>query len=448
MEQERLDKDPNSWWNKIRTLTFDEAKTIPKNYLFKYMEISEQVKTFYDETHVIEREIDPRYQEHHNMTRLITDKEREDRAIFMAKREAGLYSPNTHSEEINTKQPRNTGLKNYNFEQYKGFTRMYNEQMEKERQKDSEIKRIWKYIKEHPDEAISKTWKRKLLFGEKADDMPIESFVDDNVSIEGFKPSVSRKVRRPIIRTRTSRDISDYDCWRVCDRQMMIEESTKNPVSKITLSPTDLIHCFGTPLWNPNPTSTGLYYFEDNNLDLYVLIEPHSTQDTRGMNKDDEFYENQKYRVQHQKREKKYPTLKEFWETDMQRVFYIFTTPYAEYRKFKVWLRKHIKDNKDESSFEQRMNEKYGNLYSLYDNFEEDYDKYNDRSTETMPIFNYTWADFLDAKEKKKVKNDIPELPTPAEFLPFDKAEKMQLTKEQLEDMYNEERRKHDDQEL
>ena len=46
---------------------------------------------------------------------------------------------------------------------------------------------------------------------------------------------------------------------------------------------------------------------------------------------------------------------------------------------------------------------------------------------------------YLSDKEKKELKNELPEIPEPAEFLPFDKATKLELTKDQLEELYNEE---------
>jgi hypothetical protein len=56
-----------------------------------------------------------------------------------------------------------------------------------------------------------------------------------------------------------------------------------------------------------------------------------------------------------------------------------------------------------------------------------------------MVSYLYSWTMFLSEKEKKDLKNELPEIPQPPDFLPFDKATKLELTKEQLEEMYNEE---------
>lgn len=59
-----------------------------------------------------------------------------------------------------------------------------------------------------------------------------------------------------------------------------------------------------------------------------------------------------------------------------------------------------------------------------------------------MAVFQYSWADFLDKDEMKKYKNELPELPEPAVFTPFDKAVKLNLTKEEMEAIYNAEKAK------
>ena len=45
----------------------------------------------------------------------------------------------------------------------------------------------------------------------KADSLDIDRFVDENVDIEGYAPPFPANRKRKIIRTRRSRDISNYD---------------------------------------------------------------------------------------------------------------------------------------------------------------------------------------------------------------------------------------------
>jgi hypothetical protein len=163
---------------------------------------------YYDSVRIDQRDVDPKFSQHKNLWRLITDKEREDKRLKIDARIDTPASPNSTDPNFYKKQPRNVNIPNYNFEQYFEFTKLYNQQMEKDRQKQYLFKRIFKYIKENPDKSISKSLKRKLLFGETAENYDIDRLVDPSVSIDDFKPPVSKRLRRVYIRTRTSRDIT------------------------------------------------------------------------------------------------------------------------------------------------------------------------------------------------------------------------------------------------
>ena len=181
---------------------------MPHNYLVKYVEMLQTSNEYYDSIKIDLRDTDLKYNQHQKIWRLITDKEREEKRLKIEARTDDHFSPNTNDPKFYTKQPRNVNIPNYNFEQYTEFTKLYDKQMEKDRQKQYLIRRIFKYIKENPDKKISKSWKRKLLYGEGADNYNIDRFVDQSVSIDNFKPPVSKRLRRTYIRTRTSRDIS------------------------------------------------------------------------------------------------------------------------------------------------------------------------------------------------------------------------------------------------
>jgi len=272
----------------------------------------------------------------------------------------------------------------------------------------------------------------------KADSLDIDRFVDENVDIEGYTPPFPANRKRKIIRTRRSRDISNYDCWVSFNRDLLVAEYHRTPVSKISVPPAVLRHIFGDPFWAPASTTTGIYTFEDTNLDVFVIAEPNWTTGTREPNKDPEYYEIQKNSFQKGRREEPRLSRDEFWDSEEDQEFFIFTSNYAEYRKFKTWLRKQILELKDEKSLEEKVNEKYGDMFSQFDDYDTDYSKYNERGAESMGIFNYRWSDYLDDKERKEYKDEIPPLPKPAEFLPFDKATKMNLNQEQLEEIYQE----------
>jgi hypothetical protein len=60
--------------------------------------------------------------------------------------------------------------------------------------------------------ALSKRYRFDLI------DIP-EEF--RNIDIEGMKVAKDKRSRRPLIRNRTNRDISNYDSWRIHDRQLI-----------------------------------------------------------------------------------------------------------------------------------------------------------------------------------------------------------------------------------
>lgn len=282
MYTDDIEKDPTSWWNKAKIIHHKESKDMLDYYL--------TIKYFHEDTNLMRRDNNPDYQEHFSLKKLITDNDREEEALRQAKKTKHYISPNEMSPDLNLRQPRNTGLSNYNFEEHKDFSRLYNNMMEQDRQKQYEVKRIWKYIKQNPNQSESIQWKRKLLFGKPSQYMDIDKFVDNSVDVEGYEPPKKMRARRTFIRTRSSTDISDYDSWIVSDRALHTVASDRAPRAKIVLTPAHLIHVFGDPLWGFNSTTTGLFMFEDTNLDMFSVSDPNTCEETKGINKADEYY--------------------------------------------------------------------------------------------------------------------------------------------------------------
>ena len=265
----------------------------------------------------------------------------------------------------------------------------------------------------------SQSYKGKLLFKNIEGHhlvYDMSHLVDDSVSIQDYKLPTSKRSRRKVIKDRTSRDITNFNAWRVIDRQLLVPEPYKSPISKLSVSPADLIHCFGEPHRYMAKRCSGFYMFEDNNMDMYVLAEPNLTTYGRGFNKSDEYYEEQK-KIHISKRVKKYPTVEEFWESKQTYDFFLYCTPYAEYRKFKIFLKQQIEELLKQQSFEVKMEPKYGEIFNSFDNFDADYTKYTERDVSLVPVFNYIWADYLDEDERKKMKNEIPDIPKPPELV-------------------------------
>ncbi len=96
------------------------------------------------------------------------------------------------------------------------------------------------------------------------------------MSIADVKPKdfARRQSNKKLIRTRSSKDMTNYDAWRCHDRSVMMADEKHPNVAKFYLAPADLWKVFGQP---DKPTlgivSTGEFNFEDNNLDCFKLYD-------------------------------------------------------------------------------------------------------------------------------------------------------------------------------
>lgn len=82
------------------------------------------------------------------------------------------------------------------------------------------------------------------------------------------------------------------------------------------LVPSQLVKAFGMPTSTRTGfEGTGEYDFEDNNLDVFNIADYKKTDFYWGLNREDEYYE-QDLGLPPHKRRRKWPTIKEFWESD------------------------------------------------------------------------------------------------------------------------------------
>jgi len=88
------------------------------------------------------------------------------------------------------KQERNENLSNYNFEQYKDFTRVHKREMNKLKENEETVKKMMRYITLNPDNNISDHFLAKL--GITLDDVVDHPEVD----ISDFSHDKSRRHRR------------------------------------------------------------------------------------------------------------------------------------------------------------------------------------------------------------------------------------------------------------
>mmetsp|Transcript_21065 Transcript_21065/g.23447 ORF Transcript_21065/g.23447 Transcript_21065/m.23447 type:complete len:171 (+) Transcript_21065:2-514(+) len=158
---------------------------------------------------------------------------------------------------------------------------------------------------------------------------------------------------------------------------------------------------------------------------------------TRGLNKDPEFYAEM---ADMPKSMRKTPWIEfeDFWKSEEEHEFFLHGPLHSEFRKFKAWIRKEVRENLgNEKSYEENAIEKFGDMFHLMQDYEEDYSRYNITGAENIPVLKYSWADFLDDKEKKEFKNELPEPAIPAEYIPMDKANKLELDREALEELFS-----------
>ncbi len=102
-------------------------------------------------------------------------------------------------------------------------------------------------------------------------DIP-EEFKDE--PIDDIKIKQDKRTRRPMIKNRTDRDITNYDAWRVHDRNFPKTGGKMQCTRRIMVSPALLIKAFGMPEHSRTGfDGTGEYDFEDNNLDVFNIAD-------------------------------------------------------------------------------------------------------------------------------------------------------------------------------
>lgn len=104
----------------------------------------------------------------------------------------------------------------YNYEQFREYTALYEEAKKKDDKESRQFYKMVKYSLANKDKLAAIAFAKKF----RLDLITIpEEFKDDN--FDDVELPVSRKKRRPLIRTRSNRDISNYDCWRMNDRDIL-----------------------------------------------------------------------------------------------------------------------------------------------------------------------------------------------------------------------------------
>lgn len=216
------------------------------------------------------------------------------------------------------RQPRiNPKELSYNFEQYSRYSRMISRASRVDDEKSTNFYKMVKYVKKNIDNTSdSVVYDFTVRKGFMPDLIEIPEEFED-VPIADVKPKdfARRSSNKKFIRTRTNKDMTNYDAWRCHDRQAVVVDHKSPNVAKFWIAPADLKKLFGVP----DPPSlgimgTGEYNFEDSNLDCFRLFDFKQTDMFHGLNREDEFYTGPKnMRKPLHKRKRKWPSVEQFW---------------------------------------------------------------------------------------------------------------------------------------
>ena len=146
------------------------------------------------------------------------------------------------------RQPRIDPSKlSYNFEQFPKYSQQLQTAREKDIEKSKKFYKLVKYVKsninDEKNQIVSDFTKSRGL---RADLIEIpEEFQD--IDISGTQPSeLQRKsYKKSVIRTRTSRDLTNYDVWRSYDREVSMQNGKHHGPGNLWLVPSELVKVFG-----------------------------------------------------------------------------------------------------------------------------------------------------------------------------------------------------------
>lgn len=223
----------------------------------------------------------------------------------------------------------------------------------------------------------------------------------------------------------------NYDVWRATDRQFPKASGKQHCVAKFWIPPADLVKLFGMP----DTTEiffqgSGQFTFEDTNLDTYCLYDYKQTQLYHGLDREDDYYTTKRnLKKPLHKRQRKWPTIQEFWTSTEPKEFKLATYKHAEWRKFRRWLRRQLESvSSDSLSFMEINEPKY--LPEL-DVCHGDWDTKYTVNTE-MIAHKYDWTYHMSPEELKAFKGELPEKVVPPKMFDLSKAERVAVDRHKI----------------
>ena len=177
---------------------------------------------------------------------------------------------------------------------------------------------------------------------------------------------------------------------------------------------------------------TGIYNFEDNNLDCFSLHEKKATTFYHGLNRADEWYETPKnLRKPDHKRKKKYPSPTEFWDSETPQTFRLLAGDEADWRKFKRWLLRTLRDIEAQPGYDYDTAALEA-CKSEIDLCLGDFDEKGVVNTE-MAIHKYDQSIFMTKEEIDALPDELkPKRIVPPTMLDLDSVERVHIKKEDM----------------
>ena len=328
-------------------------------------------------------------------------------------------------------------MENYNFEQFREFTAMYEQARVKDEKDSKEFYRMVKYVLARTDDNGKPKDQGNLIVRDflskyQLDLIDIPEEFQNLEATDDFKPTRKAQTVRKRVFTRTDKDIREYDAWRCVDRSIIAPTGKEKAVCKVNFPPALLKKAFGKP--EPTITGfagTGVYEFEDTNLDLFRIHDYKQTTFYHGFNREDEFYNTVKNMKRHEKRRvKPWPSADEFWELEEPREFRLLAGSQADWRKFKRWLNNHLR--KIEGSEFDYDTECLAKHEANLDICLGDYDKEDEINT-SMAVYNWNNTMYMTDKEVESMPKDKKTVqPVPPTMFDLNKAERVIIDKDNL----------------
>ena len=440
--RQELSKDETLWWNKLKIIEEEELDLMPHSFIKKFGAYVNRVK----ENYVLNAEeeskaFENRWELVRDLESLKTDEKKQQLEDW---KESNRQNPENTLDDINwdgymTRQPRFDLRKhNFNFEQYDRYIHMYEDARAEDESKSAEFYKLVKYVQarkgteaEHSDPMVInflRKYKLDLIeIPEEFKDLEVE---DD---FKFFKKSRNVAQRRKRVLTKSSRDLTGYDAWRCFDRELLVNSGRDKSMCTIMVAPALLKRAFGTPSDSHIGFQvTGMYSFEDTNLDVYCIHDYKQTDLYHGFNREDSHYDTAKnMKKPERKRVRKWPSYEEFWASETPTRFRLLAGEQADWRTFKRWLFRHLRqiESQPDYDYDKIAMDMFGKDLDICLG---DYDQKGTVNTE-MAIFNFDAGMYYNKKEIAAMPDEKkPVRFTPPTMLDLKNVERVVIDKDKM----------------